>query len=58
MTPDVALIKLTKKVQFSSFVRPICLNRKELEKPLRPDQSLDRRRCMTSLVTLDRNFPH
>ena len=43
-TPDIALIKLERKVKFSSFVTPICLNRRENEKPICPDQSRDRRR--------------
>ena len=43
-TPDIALIKLERKVQFSRYVSPICLNRRKNEKPICPDQSRDRRR--------------
>ena len=41
-TPDAALIKLTRKVDFNSYLKPICLNYKEPEKPTCPDHSQDR----------------
>ena len=41
-TPDIALVKLERQVEFSSYVRPICLNFKSNEKPVCPDQSRDR----------------
>jgi len=47
-SPDIALIQLERKVQFSSFVTPICLNRKENEKPVCSDQSRDLRKSSIS----------
>merc|ERR1719450_653797 len=38
-TPDVALVKLNRKVKFTSYARPICLNRGKKETPDCPDQS-------------------
>ena len=49
-SPDVALIKLERPVQFSSFVRPICLNQAAAEKPFCPDNSQDRRRLQPPFI--------
>ena len=42
-TPDLALIKLQKKIKFSKAIRPICLSKNDVkEKPICEDNSFDR----------------
>ena len=41
-TPDLALVKLEEKIQFSKKTRPICLDKVVKEKPICEDSSMDR----------------
>ena len=42
-TPDLALIKLRRKINFNKAIRPICLSRNNVkEKPICEDNSFDR----------------
>ena len=42
-TPDLALIKLQRKINFSKVIRPICLSRNNVkEKPICEDNSFNR----------------